>query len=91
MKRKELQERIAEITLEVHNGESLRLSVSAGAAIFPGDGATYETLLATADHRMYRDKHARHGPPTVRRPTPVAAPAANVHAFEPVAALRAAR
>jgi diguanylate cyclase (GGDEF)-like protein/putative nucleotidyltransferase with HDIG domain len=86
-KRKELQERIAEITLEVHNGESLRLSVSAGAAIFPGDGATYETLLATADHRMYRDKHARHGRPTVTRPTP----SANVRAFEPVAALRAAR
>jgi diguanylate cyclase (GGDEF)-like protein/putative nucleotidyltransferase with HDIG domain len=89
-KRLELQERIAEIKLEVHGGQQLQLSVSAGAAIFPGDGATYETLLATADHRMYRDKHARRGRPTSARST--ATPiAANVRAFEPVAALRAAR
>ena len=39
----------------------LRLAASAGAAVFPDDGATYETLLADADHRMYRDKAARRG------------------------------
>jgi len=87
LKRRELQDRIAEIELAVGSGERLRLSVSAGAAIFPADGATYETLLATADHRMYRDKHARRGRPAAR----TAAPAPdNVRPFEPVA-LRAAR
>ena len=49
-------------------GKRLRLGASAGAAVFPHDGATYEALLADADHRMYRDKAARrgHGPLTDR-------------------------
>ena len=38
---------------------ALGLGVSAGAAVFPHDGATYEQLLADADHRMYRDKAKR--------------------------------
>ena len=33
--------------------------MSAGAAVFPRDGQTYEALLATADSRMYRDKSER--------------------------------
>jgi GGDEF domain-containing protein len=33
--------------------------ISAGAAVFPYDGDTYEALLATADGRMYRDKNHR--------------------------------
>jgi predicted signal transduction protein with EAL and GGDEF domain len=33
--------------------------MSVGAAIFPHDGDTYESLLATADGRMYRDKTRR--------------------------------
>ena len=37
----------------------LRLAASAGAAVFPHDGKSYEALLAEADHRMYRDKAAR--------------------------------
>ena len=60
-KRRELQERVAEIELEVRAGKFVRLAVSAGAAVFPQDGATYETLLADADHRMYRDKAQRRG------------------------------
>ena len=39
----------------------MHLAVSAGAAVFPQDGTTYEALLADADHRMYRDKAARRG------------------------------
>ena len=35
------------------------LSISAGAAVFPHDGDSYESLLAKADSRMYRDKSAR--------------------------------
>lgn len=40
-------------------GRPLPLSISVGATVFPHDGSTYETLLATADSRMYRDKAKR--------------------------------
>ena len=57
-------------------GKMLPLAISVGAAIFPHDGDSYETLLATADSRMYRDKtrrkresgaaeHPRSAPPPV--------------------------
>ena len=59
MKRAELQERIAAIRIEVRPGQHIRLGASAGAAVFPEDGTTYEALLADADRRMYRDKSAR--------------------------------
>ena len=36
-----------------------RSPISVGAAVFPHDGDSYETLLATADSRMYRDKTRR--------------------------------
>jgi diguanylate cyclase (GGDEF)-like protein len=58
-KRIELQARIAEVQLEVRTGKHLRLAASAGASVFPHDGTTYETLLADADQRMYRDKAIR--------------------------------
>jgi hypothetical protein len=35
--------------------------------VFPHDGTTYETLLADADHRMYRDKASRRGRVAVPR------------------------
>ena len=35
------------------------VAISIGASIFPHDGDSYETLLATADSRMYRDKTRR--------------------------------
>ena len=60
-KRRELQERVGEIQIEVRAGKMLRLAASAGAAVFPHDGTSYEALLAEADHRMYRDKAARRG------------------------------
>jgi len=66
IKRRELQTRIAEIQVDVRAGKRLRLGASAGAAVFPNDGATYEALLAAADHLMYRDKAARRG----QTPTP---------------------
>ena len=68
LKRRELQERIAEIEVEVRAGRRLRLGVSAGAAVFPQDGKTYEELLAGADHLMYRDKAARRGRPLAGAP-----------------------
>ena len=70
-KRRELQARIAEIQVEVRAGKRLRLGVSAGTAVFPHDGSTYEELLADADHLMYRDKAARRGHgPLVATPGP---------------------
>jgi diguanylate cyclase (GGDEF)-like protein/putative nucleotidyltransferase with HDIG domain len=61
LKRRELQTRISQIELEVRAGKRVNLAISAGAAVFPEDGTTYEALLADADHRMYRDKAARRG------------------------------
>ena len=61
-RRRELQERIAAIQLEVRPGKTISLGASIGAAVYPHDGANYEALLADADHRMYRDKtHRRRG------------------------------
>jgi diguanylate cyclase (GGDEF)-like protein/putative nucleotidyltransferase with HDIG domain len=90
-KRWELQQRVSEIEIEVRAGERIHLSASAGAAVFPSDGATYETLLATADHRMYRDKHARRSQTASTRAEALPPPSImNIHPFEP-AALRMAR
>ena len=58
-KRVELQTAIDEVVFEARPGKRLPLGISIGAAIFPHDGNTYETLLATADSRMYRDKTMR--------------------------------
>jgi predicted signal transduction protein with EAL and GGDEF domain len=74
-KRRELQERIGAIEIEIRPGKTLRLGASAGASVFPHDGATYEALLADADHRMYRDKAARRkggSTPTLSPATPAA-------------------
>ncbi len=59
IKRAELQERINSIEIEARPGHRLRIGASAGAAVFPADGTTYESLLACADGRMYQDKSAR--------------------------------
>jgi diguanylate cyclase (GGDEF)-like protein/putative nucleotidyltransferase with HDIG domain len=58
-KRRELQDLIGEIQLEVRTGKRLRLAASAGAAVYPHDGTTYEALLAEADQRMYKEKARR--------------------------------
>lgn len=59
LKRLELQQRIGDIEVDVRPGARIRLSASAGVAVFPGDGQTYEALLAEADRRMYEDKSRR--------------------------------
>jgi diguanylate cyclase (GGDEF)-like protein len=58
-KRVELQMAVDDLVFEARPGKRLQLGISIGAAIFPHDGNTYETLLATADSRMYRDKTRR--------------------------------
>jgi diguanylate cyclase (GGDEF)-like protein/putative nucleotidyltransferase with HDIG domain len=58
LKRQELQRRIEEIAVPI-DAVMLRVGMSAGAAIYPHDGQTYEELLAAADRRMYSDKALR--------------------------------
>jgi diguanylate cyclase (GGDEF)-like protein len=58
-KKLELQQAIDRVLFEPRSGYSLALSISAGAAVFPHDGDSYELLLAKADSRMYRDKSSR--------------------------------
>ncbi|MES1254221.1 MAG: GGDEF domain-containing protein [Acidobacteriota bacterium] len=60
-KRQEFQALLGEIRIEVAPGRVAHLAVSAGAAVFPHDGGTYDDLMAAADRRMYRDKEARRG------------------------------
>jgi diguanylate cyclase (GGDEF)-like protein/putative nucleotidyltransferase with HDIG domain len=85
LKRHELQEQVNRIEFEVRAGKPLTLQVSAGAAVFPHDGASYEALLAFADHAMYRDKATRRG--QVRVPAVPIEPefAADMPAAEPPA------
>jgi diguanylate cyclase (GGDEF)-like protein/putative nucleotidyltransferase with HDIG domain len=58
-KRLELQRAVDQLLFEARPGKTLPLAISVGASVFPHDGNTYETLLATADGRMYRDKTRR--------------------------------
>jgi diguanylate cyclase (GGDEF)-like protein/putative nucleotidyltransferase with HDIG domain len=62
-KRLELQQAIDELVFEARPGVRLPLAISAGAAVFPHDGDSYESLLAKADSRMYRDKSSRKSDP----------------------------
>jgi diguanylate cyclase (GGDEF)-like protein/putative nucleotidyltransferase with HDIG domain len=58
-KRLELQRAVDHLQFEARPGKLLPLAISIGAAVFPHDGDAYETLLATADSRMYADKQRR--------------------------------
>jgi diguanylate cyclase (GGDEF)-like protein len=58
-KKRELQAAIEALQFEARPGKPLRLGMSVGAAIFPQDGQVYESLLATADSRMYQNKASR--------------------------------
>jgi diguanylate cyclase (GGDEF)-like protein/putative nucleotidyltransferase with HDIG domain len=63
--RQRLQDAVAAIGFESQDGRLVPLNVSAGAAVYPADGETYERLLARADRRMYRDKAQRKWPRTL--------------------------
>jgi diguanylate cyclase (GGDEF)-like protein len=58
-KRRDLQDAVDAIRFEARPGKMIGLSISAGIAVFPADGDGYESLLAIADARMYRDKTRR--------------------------------
>lgn len=57
-KRRELQRAIESVVISIDAGQ-VTAGISAGAAVYPEDGATSEDLLATADRRMYEDKAKR--------------------------------
>ena len=61
-KRAELQQGIDEVYFEARPGKRVQLGISVGAAVFPHDAESYESLLATADSRMYQDKSRRKRP-----------------------------
>ncbi len=58
-KRLELKSAVNNVLFEPEPGNPWPLSLSAGVAVFPHDARTYESLIASADVRMYRDKHLR--------------------------------
>ena len=68
----ELQQAVDNVELEVQANLRIPMMFSAGAAVFPHDGDSYEALLATADSRMYRDKSQRKASRTVLRSTDIA-------------------
>src|SRR5918992_288233 len=63
-KRAELQQAIDKVVFEARPGKRVPLAISVGAAVFPHDGDTYESLLAQADSRMYKDKGRRKKTPS---------------------------
>ena len=58
-KRLELVQAVEDLVFEARAGQPIALSISAGGAVFPHDGDTYEALVAKADSRMYFDKSMR--------------------------------
>jgi predicted signal transduction protein with EAL and GGDEF domain len=47
------------LVFEARPGRRVPLAISVGAAVYSADGQSYETLLASADSRMYQDKARR--------------------------------
>ncbi|MGE3276911.1 MAG: GGDEF domain-containing protein [Vicinamibacterales bacterium] len=58
-KRTELQQAVDDLVVDAGGNRTVRLAISAGAALYPHDGRTYDALLAAADARMYADKTRR--------------------------------
>jgi diguanylate cyclase (GGDEF)-like protein/putative nucleotidyltransferase with HDIG domain len=83
-KRFELQQSVDDLRFEPRPGKALPLAISVGAAVFPHDGDSYETLLSTADSRMYRDK-ARRKREAVGAPAPEAREGAQAISHQPLA------
>ncbi|MET0401013.1 MAG: GGDEF domain-containing protein, partial [Cystobacter sp.] len=48
---------LSQLEFEGEQGESFRVTLSAGIAVAPRDGQRVEALLQKADERLYRAKH----------------------------------
>jgi diguanylate cyclase (GGDEF)-like protein/putative nucleotidyltransferase with HDIG domain len=68
-KRRELQRTVDDFAFEARPGRRVPLALSIGLAIYPHDGEAYESLMAAADLRMYRDKAERKERALVRTAT----------------------
>jgi diguanylate cyclase (GGDEF)-like protein len=66
--RLELQDTVEGLVFDGRPGVRVPLSISAGVAVFPHDGHSYETLLAKADRQMYRNKVMRKREARARAP-----------------------
>ena len=55
----ELQRSVFKRGFQLEPGTRRPLSISAGVAMYPADGQSYESLLAAADRRMYQNKARR--------------------------------
>jgi diguanylate cyclase (GGDEF)-like protein/putative nucleotidyltransferase with HDIG domain len=55
----EVQNAVAAFPFEPRLGVRMQLSISAGSARFPRDGASLHQLIAAADGQMYQDKASR--------------------------------
>jgi len=55
-KRLELQRAVDALPFSAGDHLPVKLSISAGVAVFPQDGTAYDALLREADRRMYLDK-----------------------------------
>jgi len=58
-KRVELQGAVSRIVLEIDDGTRVPLRISAGVAVFPHDGDSYDALVARADREMYQNKESQ--------------------------------
>jgi diguanylate cyclase (GGDEF)-like protein len=73
-----LQRAVSQLKCEPKLGVTEPLRISAGVAVFPSDGETFEQLLTVADGRMFQDKAARTG-----RTAATVEESASVVAFRP--------
>jgi diguanylate cyclase (GGDEF)-like protein/putative nucleotidyltransferase with HDIG domain len=71
----ELQTAVGAHPFEPRPGVRVSLSISAGAARFPHDGASFDELMAAADERMYHDKAGRRSRNSSRAPVKRSEPA----------------
>ena len=58
-KRQELQRAVEAVHFEARPGRRIPLGISVGAAVYPHEGESYESLLAAADSHMYQNKATR--------------------------------
>jgi diguanylate cyclase (GGDEF)-like protein len=67
-----LRESVSELDVRGADGQPVPIRLSAGLAVYPGDGSTAETLLGRADAALYEAKRAGKNRVTMAAPAPEA-------------------